>query len=153
MKLLLLAAGKLEDSWIREGSLVYQKKLQHYIPFELIEVKARKAGNPGQLKAAEASLFLQQLKPHDHVVVLDEQGKQMSSRYLAGYLQEKMSRLPSRLVLIIGGAYGFDQSILDRADDRLSLSSLTFTHQMARLICLEQLYRAFTILRNHPYHH
>lgn len=135
---------------------VYLKRLPHYLPFEYHELpdvkNARKLGND-LLKEAEGKAFLAKLDNTDHVILLDEGGKVRTSRELAGFFEKHMLGGTRRLVLVIGGAYGFSPELYKRANGKLSLSPMTFSHQMVRVIALEQLYRAQSILKGEPYHH
>ena len=134
---------------------MYVSRLKHYVPFSLVEIpelKNASALSQDQIKEREGELILAALKPSDEVVLLDEHGKQFRSVEFAQHLQERMNR-GRDLVFVVGGAYGFSQKVYDRAPGRLSLSPMTFSHQMVRTVFAEQLYRAFTILRGEPYHH
>jgi len=156
MKITLLVVGKTEDAYLNEGIDKYLKRLKHYIPFQLLvipEIKNTKNLSEAQQKAKEADLIAKQLQTQDIVVLLDEQGKKYDSRGFAGYLNKQMVGSVQHLVFIVGGPYGFDESVYARANSMLSLSDMTFSHQMVRLFFTEQLYRAFTILKNEPYHH
>ena len=155
MKVTLINTGKTEEKYIRDGLAVYEKRLVHYCSFENICVNpASSSGKlpPNQLKLKEAELILKMIKPDDFVVLLDEKGKQMKSTELAAWLNEHHVRATRRLIFITGGAYGFHETLYQRANDKIALSLLTFPHQLVRLIFLEQLYRAFSITRNEPYH-
>ena len=155
MKLTLLTVGKTDVRWVRDGLDLYVSRLKHYVPFSLVEIpelKNASALSQDQIKEREGELILAALKPSDEVVLLDEHGKQFRSVEFAQHLQERMNR-GRDLVFIVGGAYGFSQKVYDRAPGRLSLSPMTFSHQMVRTVFAEQLYRAFTILRGEPYHH
>ena len=147
--------GKTTDAYLKEGIDKYCKKLPHYIPFEqLIIPDIKKAGKlpVSQLKQREAAVVLKKLKPQDGLILLDEKGKQMSSEALAVWVDYQLQMPYKRLLFLVGGAYGFDESLYQRANGKLSLSPMTFSHQMVRLFLVEQLYRAMTILRNEPYH-
>ncbi|RME96893.1 MAG: 23S rRNA (pseudouridine(1915)-N(3))-methyltransferase RlmH [Bacteroidetes bacterium] len=147
--------GKTSEAYLREGEAKYAKKLSHYLPFKtevLPDVKRAGKLNPLQLKQQEAEIVLQRLKPDDGLIVLDEGGTQFGSVDLAQWLDAQLQRPYRRLIFLVGGAFGFDQRIYERANGELSLSRLTFSHQMVRLFLLEQLYRAMTILRHEPYH-
>ncbi|MBO7641178.1 MAG: 23S rRNA (pseudouridine(1915)-N(3))-methyltransferase RlmH [Bacteroidales bacterium] len=155
MKLTLLTVGKTDVRWVRDGLDLYVSRLKHYVPFSLVEIpelKNASALSQDQIKEREGELILAALKPSDEVVLLDEHGKQFRSVEFAQHLQERMNR-GRDLVFVVGGAYGFSQKVYDRAPGRLSLSPMTFSHQMVRTVFAEQLYRAFTILRGEPYHH
>lgn len=156
MKITLLTVGKTDDAYIKEGIDKYLKRLKHYIKFEITELpelKNTKALSQDQQKAKEAELLFKNLNPTDHVVLLDEQGAELSSQKFADMLNKKMISSVQNLVFIVGGPYGFDDTIYRRANEKLSLSRMTFSHQMVRLFFTEQIYRAFTILKGEPYHH
>ena len=155
MKLLLLTVGPTDAPSLRDQIETYAGRLGRYIPFEMEsvpDVRSRGGLDPSMLKAREAEQLLRRLQPHDTVWILDENGKQFSSRGFAGHLQKCMNAGPKRLVLIIGGAFGFDPAIRQRAQEVISLSKMTFNHQVVRLMAVEQLYRAFSILKGDPYH-
>ena len=156
MKITLLTVGKTDDAYIKEGIDKYLKRLKHYIKFEITELpelKNTKALSQDQQKAKEADLLFKNLSTTDHVVLLDEQGAELSSQKFADMLNKKMISSVQNLVFIVGGPYGFDDTIYRRANEKLSLSRMTFSHQMVRLFFTEQVYRAFTILKGEPYHH
>lgn len=157
MKVVLIAVGNVKSPWAAQGENTYAQRIGHYIQFETVvvpDVKTSRSTTPQAQKEAEGCLILSKLQPTDAVVLLDERGKQPTSRGLAEMLQGYMNSGVKRLVFIIGGPYGFSDSVYDRAAGRmLSFSSLTFPHELARLIFTEQLYRAMTILRGEPYHH
>jgi len=153
MKISLIRLGKLHLNFAQSGFDEYAKRLQHYVKFadELLVVNS-KSKEPEQIKKAEAEAMLKKIQSTDFVVLLDERGKTFSSEKFANYLSE-MQLKTQHLVFIIGGAYGFDNRIYERANAQLSLSSFTFSHQLVPLLFGEQLYRAFTILKGEPYHH
>lgn len=156
MKVTLLTVGKTEDAYIKEGIDKYLKRLKHYIRMEIAdlpELKNTKALTADQQKAKEAEMILKKLTATDHVVLLDEQGSDLTSQQFANYIDKKAVGSVQNLVFIVGGPYGFDQTVYQRANDKLSLSRMTFSHQMVRLFFIEQLYRAFTIIKGEPYHH
>lgn len=135
---------------------LYYQRLKHYIPFELKvlpDLKRTKSLNEAQIKSREAEQLTAQLEPGDWLVLLDEKGKEMDSVSFANTLQKRMNQGLKRLVFVVGGAYGFAPEVYDRASEKISLSRMTFSHQIIRCIFAEQLYRAFTILNNEPYHH
>ena len=155
MKMTLLVTGKTGDA--RLASLIqdYQQRLTHYVPFEFVvlpDIKNAKSLSEEQLKTAEGEAILRWLTPSMDVVLLDEYGREFRSIEYAQWLQKKMSA-GKDLVLIIGGAYGFSPAVYARANYKVSFSQMTFSHQMIRLMAIEQLYRAMTILRGEPYHH
>ena len=156
MKITLLTVGKTDRDWVRQGLDVYTSRLKHYIPFvitESPELKNVSALSKDQIKAKEAELILKNVKPTDDVILLDERGKEYSSMEFAKVLQDKISYIGKDIVFVIGGAYGFSDDVYRRADSKISLSRMTFSHQMVRTIFAEQIYRAFTIMRGEPYHH
>lgn len=156
MKTCLLVIGKTDAAYIREGIEEYEKRLKRYIPYEmkvLPDVKnARNMGESLQ-KEKEGEMILEQLQATDLVVLLDEKGRQYTSVEFSEYLAQKMLGGIKRLVFVIGGPYGFSEMVYQRANDKLSLSKMTFSHQMVRMIFAEQIYRAMTILKGEPYHH
>jgi 23S rRNA (pseudouridine1915-N3)-methyltransferase len=156
MKIKLLSVGKTEEKYLKEGIELYCKKLIHYFPFEYEElpaIKQTKNLSFNEQKKREGEIILKKLTPSDIVILLDETGTQYSSVHFSGFLQQKMLQGNKQLIFIIGGAYGFSQEVYVRKDDLISLSSMTFSHQMVRLIFLEQLYRSASIMKNEPYHH
>lgn len=156
MKITLLVIGKTEDKYLIEGIDKYLGRLKHYITFNLIvipDIKNTKNLTEAQQKSREAELILKQINNPDHVILMDEKGKKYSSVQFADYLNKQMIGSVQHLVFVIGGPYGFDESVYDRANGKLSLSDMTFSHQMVRLFFVEQLYRAFSILKGEPYHH
>lgn len=156
MKIVLLAIGKTDAKYFIEAIGEYQKRLEHYIPYEMQiipDLKNTKSLTIDQQKEKEGELILKALQPGDYLVLLDERGKEYSSMQFASYIEKKTHTVNKRLVFVIGGPYGFSQSIYDKASEKLTLSRMTFSHQMIRLIFVEQLYRAMTILNNEPYHH
>ena len=155
MKITLLLTGKTTDT--RLASLIddYRQRLTHYVPFELVmvpDIKNAKSLSAEQLKTAEGEALLARLTPAMDVILLDEHGKEWRSIEYAEWLQKKMGS-GRDLTLVIGGAYGFSKEVYARANGQLSLSQMTFSHQMIRLMAIEQIYRAMTILRGEPYHH
>lgn len=154
MTVKIISPGKTKISFINEGIQLYLKRLQHYLPVEYVELKESKAkSNLEAQRKSENDLMLKQIKPTDFVVLLDEKGKEFSSVKFADWLQQAINKNPRTIVFVIGGAYGFDETLRARANSNITLSRLTFTHEFARLIFTEQLYRAMTILRNEGYHH
>jgi len=156
MKISLIAIGKTEDKYLIEGIDKYLNRLKHYINFSFTvipDIKNTKNLTEAQQKNKEAELILKQLNNSDVVVLMDEKGKKYSSVQFSQYINKQMVGSVQNLVFIIGGPYGFDESIYKRANSSISLSDMTFSHQMVRLFFVEQLYRAFTILKNEPYHH
>ena len=156
MKITLLTVGRTDVKWVREGLDLYGDRLRHYVPYALIELPELKgvaALTREQIKEREGKAILMALKPSDEVYLLDEHGKEFRSIEFASFLEERMSRSGRDLTFVVGGAYGFSDEVYARAAGKISLSRMTFSHQMVRTIFAEQLYRAFTILRNEPYHH
>ncbi len=156
MKLSLITIGKTDLKWVKEGLDVYKSRLVHYVPFsikEIPELKNVSSFTKEQIKEKEADLLFAELKPSDEVILLDEHGKEFRSIDFAAFLEDKMSHSGKDIVFVIGGAYGFSQRVYDRSNGKISLSRMTFSHQMVRTIFVEQLYRAFTIIRGEPYHH
>ena len=151
-----MAIGKTDAKEIVSLVDEYKKRLGRYIKFQLVvipDLKNNKNLTESQQKEKEGEHILAQIETSDLVVLLDEKGKQFTSVSFSNYLQKKMNSGLKRLVFVIGGPYGFGDEVYKRANEKVSLSSMTFSHQMVRLFAIEQLYRAFTILRNEPYHH
>ncbi|MDB4264441.1 23S rRNA (pseudouridine(1915)-N(3))-methyltransferase RlmH [Maribacter arcticus] len=156
MTIKLLAIGKTDSSELQELIDVYQKRLQHYINFEIeIIPDLRKTKNLSeeQQKNKEGELILKKLSPTDALILFDEKGKQYTSIEFSQYLQKKMNSGIKQLVFLIGGPYGFSNEVYNKASGKISLSKMTFSHQMVRLFITEQIYRGYTILKNEPYHH
>ena len=156
MKSLLLAIGKTDDAYLSRATQDYLARASHYAPLELRiipDIRDTRNLTHEQQCEREGHELLRQLQTSDYVVLLDEGGKEFTSATFAQWLQQKMSTLSRRLVFIIGGPYGFSPEVRQRADATLSLSRMTFSHQMVRLIFVEQYYRALSILNNLPYHH
>jgi len=156
MQITLIAIGKTDKSELEELISIYEKRLKHYIKFQMVvipDIKNRKNISEAQQKEKEGELILAQLQPTDTLVLLDEKGKQYTSTDFAQFLQKKMNSGIKNLVLVIGGPYGFSDAVYAKSSGRISLSKMTFSHQMVRLFIVEQIYRGFTILRNEPYHH
>jgi 23S rRNA (pseudouridine1915-N3)-methyltransferase len=156
MKITLLTVGKTDRDWVRQGLDIYVSRLKHYIPFTLTEIPELKnvsALSKEQIKVKEGELILKNVRPTDDLILLDEHGKEYSSVQLAKILQDKISYECKDIIFVIGGAYGFSDAVYARANSKLSLSKMTFSHQMVRTIFAEQLYRAFTIMKGEPYHH
>ncbi len=156
MNIKLLAIGKTDNKALQTLINDYQKRLGFYInfDFEIIpDIKNVKNLSETQQKEKEGELILKKLTPSDVLILLDENGKQFTSVKFANYLQKHMNSGIKQLVFVIGGPYGFSDEVYQKSDGKLSLSNMTFSHQMIRLFFIEQLYRGFTILRNEPYHH
>jgi len=155
MKTLLILVGKTTDRHFQAGINDYVGRIAHYMPFELVtipELKNTKNLTEQQQKSAEGELILKLLQPQDTVVLLDEHGRELRSMEFARWLEQKRNTA-RRLVFVIGGPYGFSDDVYARASEQLSLSKMTFSHQMIRLIFTEQVYRACTIIKGEPYHH
>lgn len=156
MKILLIVVGKTDQKWLSEGIDQYVERLSHFGQFEMQvipDIKNTKNMDQNTQKIREGELILNLLQPSDDVWLLDDKGREMTSAETASWLQKRMAQSTKRLVFIIGGPYGFSPDVYNRVPGRLSLSRMTFSHQMVRLIFVEQLYRAFSILNNLPYHH
>ena len=155
MKTLLILVGKTTDRHFQAGISDYAGRISHYMPFELVtipELKNTKSLSEDQQKTAEGELILKLLQPSDTVVLLDEHGRELRSIEFARWLEQKRNTA-RRLVFVIGGPYGFSPALYARANEQLSLSKMTFSHQMIRLVFTEQVYRACTIIKGEPYHH
>lgn len=156
MQIKLLAIGKTDDSQVQSLMDDYQKRLGFYIKFEfeiIPDLKKVKNLSEEQQKQKEGELILNKLNPTDVLILLDENGKQLDSVGFSDYLQKYMNSGIKQLVFVIGGPYGFSNEVYEKSSGKISLSKMTFSHQMIRLFMIEQLYRAFTILKNEPYHH
>lgn len=156
MKVTLLCINKTTEKYLQEGIAIYENRLQHYCKFQRVEIpdlKNSKNLSFEQQKQKEAELLLSKINNKDFVVLLDENGKELSSVEFSKEINKWMNQSISHVVFVIGGPYGFEQTVYDRANLKLSLSKLTFSHQMVRLFFTEQLYRAFSILKGEPYHH
>lgn len=156
MKICLMVIGKTDEAYLQKGIDLFLKRIPHYISFELKiipDLKNSKNLSENQQKEKEGELILQQLTGFDELILLDEHGTEVSSVDFARFLEKKMLSGIKRLVFVIGGPYGFSESVYSKAAGKISLSKMTFSHQMVRLIFAEQLYRAMTILKGEPYHH
>lgn len=156
MTIRLLAIGKTDNKALQQLIAEYENRLKHYIKFELeiiADIKNVKNLSEAQQKDKEGKLILKKLNATDVLVLLDENGTQYASIAFSSYLQKKMNSGIKQLVFVIGGPYGFSDTVYQKAQGKISLSKMTFSHQMVRLFVVEQVYRAFTILRNEPYHH
>ena len=155
MKIKILFVNKTVGSWVKEGLAEYKSRLKRYLSVEFIELEM---GSSAKRKVQEIvdeeyTKILSYVKSSDYLVLLDENGSNLSSEGFANWLNKKFVSIQGDLIFVIGGAYGFHSNLKERANEQLSLSSMTFTHQMVRVIFAEQLYRAMTILKNEPYHH
>lgn len=156
MKIALIAVGKTTEKYFVDAIDEYRNRLKFYLPFEfevIPELKNTKSLSELQQKEKEGELILKQLQPGDVLVLLDEHGKEFTSMKFADYIEKKTHSVSKRLVFVIGGPYGFSEKVYAAAQEKISVSKMTFSHQMIRMIFLEQLYRAMTILNNEPYHH
>ena len=156
MKITLLVVGKTSNNYLSQGINEYTKRLSFYIPFNieyLSDIKNAKNLTFEQQKHAEGNAILAATEKSDFVVLLDERGKEFTSMEFSKYIEKKKAAVPKRLLFIIGGPYGFSDEVYARANDKISLSKMTFNHEMVRLFFTEQLYRAMTIINNEPYHH
>jgi 23S rRNA (pseudouridine1915-N3)-methyltransferase len=156
MLIKLIAVGKTDDKQLESLTDIYINRLKHYVRFEtdfLTDLKNAKNLSESQQKEKEGDLILSKVATSDFLVLLDERGKMYSSMGFSEYLQQRMNSGIKNLIFVIGGPYGFSDAVYARANGKISLSSMTFSHQMIRLFFVEQIYRGFTILRNEPYHH
>ena len=156
MKIVLLVIGRTSERYLLDGLSNYQKRLQHYIQFEIFEIpNIKKAKNFSKIELIkkEGALIINKIQPYDYVILLDNKGQEYTSLRFSDKLQSWQLSGKKRLVFVIGGAYGFSDDLHLLANESLSLSKMTFSHQIVRLFFLEQLYRGYTILNNEPYHH
>ncbi|MCH5240420.1 MAG: 23S rRNA (pseudouridine(1915)-N(3))-methyltransferase RlmH [Muribaculaceae bacterium] len=156
MEISLLSIGKISAGWIQEGIGIFEKRLPRYIKYSSIilpDIRNVKSLTQDQIKEEEGRQILSRLEAADFVVLMDERGIEYTSRGFSEWIQKQMNSGRKRLVLVIGGPYGFSEEVYQRADLKMSISKMTFTHEMAKLVVTEQIYRAFTILRGEPYHH
>ena len=155
MNIKLIVVAKTDEQYLREGIDVYVKRLRHYVNFEMVVIPALKDlrnASADEVKEREAAVLLRHLEKADAVVLLDEHGAEYTSVGFSKYLQKQMNAGIRTLAFVVGGAFGFSPKVYERAAAKLSLSQMTFSHQMIRLLFVEQLYRAFTILNHEPYH-
>ncbi len=156
MKIAVVAVGKIAYAPFSEAADRYAGRLPHYVPFELKEIpdiKNTRALSSDQQKSQEGAVIMNSLAPSDCVVIMDERGREYTSREFAAFISDKMANLPGRLVFVIGGPYGFSPEVYARANCKISLGKMTLPHELARVVLLEQLYRAMAIMRGEPYHH
>lgn len=156
MKIQLLVVGKTSTPYIKTAVENYESRLKHYVPFEIktiADIKNSRRLSEEQLKTAEGELLLGAMQPGDYVILLDERGSEMTSRQFSQFIERRMASTSANIIFVVGGPYGFSKAVYDRANDKLSLSRMTFSHEMVRLFFVEQIYRAMTILRGEPYHH
>ncbi len=155
MNIKLIVVGKTEEKYLKEALEIYTKRLTHYVGFEMVvlpDVKNAKSLPVSELKEREAEMILKQTAKADRVVLLDERGKEYGSVEFSKYLEKQMNASVRTLAFVVGGAFGFSERVYAQVAERLSISKMTFSHQMIRLLAIEQIYRAFTILKNEPYH-
>lgn len=156
MKIKIIAIGKTHKSFLMEGETEYLKRIKKYVTIEKVEIpdlKNAKKLTQQQIKTQEGKLLLSKIEPHSLIVLLDEKGKDFTSMKFSNWLQDKMNRGYKNIIFLIGGAYGFSDDVYKAANEKIALSKMTFSHQMIRMLFAEQIYRAFTILNNEPYHH
>lgn len=156
MNIKLIAIGKTDQEYLKEGIGIFEKRLKHYINFEIkIIPDLKNAASLGkeQQKNEEGKLILKESQNTDIIILLDEKGKSYTSMQFSKYLEQHMNNSVKNLIFVIGGPYGFSEEVYKRANGKISLSEMTFSHQMIRLFFVEQLYRAFTIMKGEPYHH
>jgi 23S rRNA (pseudouridine1915-N3)-methyltransferase len=156
MNMILLTVGKTDVKWVKEGLDLYVSRLKHYVPFSVVEIPELKKVSSlthQQIKEKEGELILKQVGPSDTLVLMDEHGREYRSLEFAEFIEKQMASGAKNVIFTIGGAYGFSEEVYQRANLKISLSKMTFSHQMVRAIFAEQLYRAFTILKGEPYHH
>lgn len=154
MKIVFLVVGKSSEKFIIDGVAEFEKRIKRFIPFEIVtipEIKGIKSAD--SQKNMEGELILKQIKSDDSLILLDDKGANFSSIEFAKYIEKKIGLSCKRIVFAIGGAYGFSTPVYDRCNEKVSLSKMTFSHQLVRVVFTEQLYRAFTIINNLPYHH
>ncbi len=156
MKIKVICIGKTGKQFLLEGENEYLKRLTRYITFEKIEIpdiKNAKSLSFEQVKLTEGKEILSKIEPSDLLLLLDEKGKEYTSEKFADFLQYRFNQGGKAIVFVIGGAYGFSEEVYQRANDKMALSKMTFSHQMIRMLFFEQVYRAMTILKGEPYHH
>ena len=155
MNVLLLMVGKTEDDYLKDGILIFEKRMKFYVNYQTIVIPSLKNSKnflPDDFKSKEGDEILKHAAKADFVILLDEKGKSFRSKEFANFLQKQMNSGIKNLMFVVGGAFGFSDKVYEKADLKVSLSEMTFSHQMIRLLFTEQLYRAFTILKNEPYH-
>lgn len=156
MKISLLLVGKTDSKYLQAGMALYEERINRYTDYKRIEIPELKSASSlskSEIKEKEGDLILKQIKPQDELVLLDIEGRNFSSEEFASFVEKRGVYGTKGLVFVVGGAYGFSDPVYTRANFKISLSSMTFSHQIVRLIFLEQLYRAFTIIKGEPYHH
>ncbi|MDY4790586.1 MAG: 23S rRNA (pseudouridine(1915)-N(3))-methyltransferase RlmH [Bacteroidales bacterium] len=155
MNIKLILVGKTEEKYLREGIEIFEKRLKNYINFEMIiipSLKDTKNLSPQIVKEKEGELILKQVSKYDKIILFDEKGLEFTSMDYSVFLQKHMNAGVKNLCFVVGGAFGFSDEVYKKADQKVALSKMTFSHQMIRLLIVEQIYRAFTILKNEPYH-
>ncbi len=156
MKICLFVVGKTNHNYLSPGIDDYTRRVNHYVPFSIqfiADAKNTRNMTQAQQKVAEGQNLLANFEASDYVVLLDEHGKEMKSIEFSAYIEKKMQNVPKRLVFVVRGPYGFSEDVYNRANEKISLSKMTFPHDLIRLVFCEQLYRAYTIMHNEPYHH
>jgi 23S rRNA (pseudouridine1915-N3)-methyltransferase len=155
MKIEFWVIGKTNESYLETGMAIFQKRIQRYLKLSMViipDIKNAKSLSVKQVKQKEGEKILAKIKPGDFLILLDERGKERSSVQFANYINQQLQQSHHRILFLVGGAYGFSDAVYQRAQQKMTLSKMTFSHQMVRLFFLEQFYRAMTILRNEPYH-
>ena len=155
MNIKLILVGKTEEKYLREGIEIFEKRLKNYVNFEMIiipSLKDTKSLSPQIVKEKEGELILKQVSKYDKIILFDEKGLEFTSMDYSVFLQKHMNAGVKNLCFVVGGAFGFSDEVYKKADQKVALSKMTFSHQMIRLLIVEQIYRAFTILKNEPYH-
>lgn len=155
MNIKLILVGKTEEKYLREGIEIFEKRLKNYVNFEMIiipSLKETKSLSPQTVKEKEGELILKQVLKYDKIILFDEKGLEFTSMDYSVFLQKHMNAGVKNLCFVVGGAFGFSDEVYKKADQKVALSKMTFSHQMIRLFIVEQLYRAFSILKNEPYH-
>lgn len=156
MKIKLLLIGKTDLDYLKKGLDEYAQRLKHYLPFEIFiipDIKNTKNLSEVQQKQKEGELIINQLNPGDYIILLDEKGKEYNSVDFSEFVEKQMISGLRNMIFIVGGPYGFSDEVYQLCNSKISLSKMTFSHQMVRLIFTEQLYRAMTIIKGEPYHH
>lgn len=156
MEINVLSIGKISSPWIQQGISLYEARIGNYIKFSSVilpDIKNAKTLNKDQIKEEEGKQILSKILPSDYLVIMDERGKEFTSREFSDWIQKQMNSGRKRMVMVIGGPFGFSEAVYNRADVKIALSKMTFTHEMAKLLLTEQIYRSMTILKGEPYHH
>lgn len=156
MEIGILSVGKIASEWVNKGVEQFNSRIKRYVKYTSIiipDLKNSKSLSKDNITEEEGKLLLQQIQPSDLVVIMDEKGKHFTSREFADWIQKQMNTGKKRMLFVVGGPFGFSESVYKRADYKVALSKMTFTHEMAKLLLTEQIYRAMTILKGEPYHH